>query len=35
MGRLYNQMKMDLKRENLRPETVTCYLTWMEHSVFH
>ena len=35
MGRLYNQMKMDLELKNYSPQTVSCYLRWMVQFVRH
>jgi len=35
MGRLYNQMKMDLELKNFSPKTVVCYLQWMVQFVRH
>ncbi len=35
MGRLYDQMKMDLELKNLSPRTRSCYLTWMRSFAFH
>jgi integrase/recombinase XerD len=35
MGRLYDQMKMDLELKNYSPETVSCYLRWMVQFVRH
>jgi len=35
MGRLYDQMKMDLELKNLSPKTVSCYLHWMVEFVRH
>ena len=35
MGRLYDQMKMDLELKNFSPKTVSCYLDCMVHFVRH
>jgi integrase/recombinase XerD len=35
MGRLYDQMKMDLELKNYSPKTVSCYLHWMLQFVRH
>lgn len=35
MGRLYDQMKMDLELKNFSPKTVSCYLHWMVQFVRH
>jgi integrase/recombinase XerD len=35
MGRLYDQMKMDLELKNYSPKTVSCYLHWMSQFVRH
>ena len=35
MGRLYDQMKMDLELKNFSPNTVRCYLHWMVQFVRH
>jgi integrase/recombinase XerD len=35
MGRLYDQMKMDLELKNFSPKTVSCYLHWMVQFVWH
>jgi integrase/recombinase XerD len=35
MGRLYDQMKMDLELKNFSPKTVSCYLACMVHFVRH
>jgi len=32
MGKLHDQMKVDLELRNLSPRTRSCYLTWMKHS---
>jgi len=35
MGRLQDQMKMDLELKNLSPRTRSCYLTWMKSFALH
>jgi len=35
MGRLYNQMKMDLELKNFSPKTISCYLACMVDFVRH
>lgn len=35
MGRLYDQMKMDLELKNFSSKTVSCYLHWMVQFVRH
>ena len=35
MGRLYDQMKMDLELKNFSPKTIACYLACMVHFVRH
>lgn len=35
MGRLYDQMKMDLELKNLSARTRSCYLTWMKSFALH
>ncbi|WAC07256.1 MAG: site-specific integrase [Thermodesulfobacteriota bacterium] len=35
MGKLHDQMKMDLELKNYSPRTQTCYLTWMRSFVLH
>ena len=35
MGRLYDQMKMDLELKKFSPNTVDCYLHWMVQFVRH
>jgi integrase/recombinase XerD len=35
MGKLHDQMKMDLELKNLSPRTRSCYLTWMRSFALH
>jgi integrase/recombinase XerD len=35
MGRLQDQMRMDLELKNLSPRTRSCYLTWMRSFALH
>jgi len=35
MGRLQDQMRMDLELKNLSPRTRSCYLTWMKSFALH
>jgi integrase/recombinase XerD len=35
MGKLHDQMKMDLELRNLSPRTRSCYLTWVKSFAFH
>ena len=35
MGKLHDQMKMDLELKNLSPRTRSCYLTWMKSFALH
>jgi integrase/recombinase XerD len=35
MGRLQDQMRMDLELKNLSPRTRSCYLTWMRSFAIH
>ena len=35
MGKLYEQMKMDLELKNLSPRTRSCYLTWVRSFALH
>jgi len=35
MGRLHDQMKMDLELRNLSPRTQSCYLAWVRSFALH
>jgi len=35
MGKLHDQMKMDMEIKNLSPRTRFCYLTWMKSFALH
>jgi hypothetical protein len=35
MGKLYDQMKVDLELKNLSPRTRSCYLTWVKSFALH
>ncbi len=35
MGKLHDQMKMDLELKNYSPRTRSCYLTWMRSFALH
>jgi integrase/recombinase XerD len=35
MGKLHDQMKMDLELKNMSPRTRSCYLTWMRSFALH
>jgi len=35
MGKLHDQMKVDLELKNLSPRTRSCYLTWMKSFALH
>ena len=35
MGKLHDQMRMDLELKNLSPRTRSCYLTWVRGFALH